>query len=285
MKTAFPHLRLRASYQNKFLSIAIGAIAIQTLSAAGQVLFFDDFSGPTLNPAWQASMPNAYLADPYFGTTHLATYIGAPNYSFQSLNGSSVLRMTDTLSPLQRRGWLSANIISAPGFRYEARFNTLNQSPTTSIDAFIEIGVMDAANLARYDIVSPFGGQYSTIRKFCAGGTFDNVFSEASYPYLNNTWYRLVLQGSPGQNIRASLCADDGTELIGTTLGNTAGAFTSGFRIFLSQAMGEPVNAAPSDVAVDYVQVTLIPEPGSAVLIACALVCWALRRKGSAKAA
>src|SRR5882672_2560216 len=65
----------------------------------GQVIFFDDFNGPTLDAQWQASLPNMHLAGP-LGGPQPATYLGAPTYSFQTLDGSSVLRMGATLDQL-----------------------------------------------------------------------------------------------------------------------------------------------------------------------------------------
>jgi len=96
--------------------------------------FLDDFSGPTLNPRWQASLPTMNEADPDAGLS--AAYIGAPNYSFQTLGSDSVLRLNNSMAPHQRVGWSTTDTYSG-AFRYEVRFNTLNQSGTTSIDSFL----------------------------------------------------------------------------------------------------------------------------------------------------
>jgi hypothetical protein len=249
-----------------------------TMAATG---FLDDFSGPTLNPRWQASLPTMNNADPDAGAS--AAYIGAPNYSFQTLGSDSVLRLNNSMAAHQRVGWSTADTYSG-AFRYEVRFNTLNQSGNTSIDSFLEIGIIDAANNSRYDITSPYGGAFSSSRRFAAGSSIDNSFSHTFFNYQNDTWYRMVLEGDPGQNIRASLLSDTGTELAGFNLAHTAGAYTSGYRLFLSQALGFPFPGSqfPVDVAVDYARLTLIPEPSSAALIVCGCGLFYLRRRRSA---
>ena len=233
-----------------FNGLLLGDVAFSTGASA---LFFDDFSGPVLNPTWQALLPNnaplaGYQAIP-------ETYVGAPNYAFQTLSTNSVLRMTNTLSPQTRCGWSSITKFSPTNFRYEARFNTLDQSAATSSDGFIEIWLIDAANMNRYDLVSPYGAGSAT-RQFCAGSSIDNAYTNSSFGYQNNTWYRLVLACDAAHNIRASLCSDDGTELIGRTFNHGVGAFPAGFRVALSQAMGVGVGPSPADVAVDYVKLT-----------------------------
>ena len=93
----------------------------------------------------------------------------------------------------------------------------------------------------RYDLVGPYGANSSANRQFCAGSSIDNVFTNRSFAYQNNTWYRLVLACGTDNNIRASLCSDDGTELIGQSFQHGADAFPSGFKIALSQAMASPL--------------------------------------------
>lgn len=265
--------------KSRTLCTLIAALApFATMAASG---FFDDFSGPVLNPRWQASLPTMNEADPNAGGP--ATYLGAPNYAFQTLGSDSVLRLSNSMGPHQMVGWSTTDTFSG-AFRYEVRFNTLNQSGNTSIDSFLQIGILDAANNSRYDITSPYGGVFSSSRRFAAGSSIDNAFNDTLFNYQNDTWYRLVLEGDPGQNLRASLLSDTGTELAAFNLGHTSDAYTSGYRLFLSQALGNPFpgSSFPVDVAVDYVQFTLVPEPSCAALIvfACGLVY--LRRRRSA---
>jgi len=271
----------RSILQNvKFLAAVAVVVIPLTVSATLQV-FFDDFGGPTLNPVWQASMPSASLAG--WGGAYIETYSGAPNYAFQTLGASSVLRLNNTISAQHRVGWTSGTSFSLQSFRYEVRFNTLNQSSATSIDAFFEIGLFDAANPSRYDIISPYGGDASATLIFTSGSSIDNSFQNQSFNYQNNTWYRLVLDAEPGQNIRVSLDDDSGNELVGRSLGHGADAFSSGFRISLSQAMGVPSQPWPADVAVDYALLTTVPEPGACSLIALGLVGFFVRRKQTQK--
>ena len=232
------------------------ATATLTVYLAPGVVFFDDFSGPTLNPIWQTNLPNAYSGSFPYGYSQVAQYIGAPNYDFESVGGASVLRMTNIMDSLQRCGWSSTTNFVTGDFRYEARFNTLIQSPTNSIDGFIEIWVINATNSNLYDIVSPFGGSYDGALSFFVGSTVDNNYTETPFSYANNTWYRIVLTGAPGQNIRASILDDNGNELIGQTLAHDSTAFGSGFKIALSQLIGDALSPYPVNVAVDYVKLT-----------------------------
>lgn len=227
-----------------------------TAHAQPTTLFFDDFSGPTLSAMWQADLPDAYCGSFPNGYASPALYQGAPNFSFQTVGTNSVIRLTNTLAPLQRVGWGSATNFIASDFRYEVRFNTLVQSSATSIDGFIEIWIINATNSSLYDIISPFGGWYDAAPYFFVGSTIDSSYTQTPISYSNNTWYRLVLQGAPGQNIRASMLTDDGTELIGATLSHGAAAYGSGFQIALSQVIGGAGSPYPVDVAVDYVKLT-----------------------------
>ena len=167
------------------------------------------------------------------------------------------------MSSLQRVGWSSVNNYTGTNFYYDARFNTLNQSQTTSIDAFFEIWIIDATNSSRYDIVSPFGGGYDSDPGFAVVSSIDNSYSRPSFLYQNNTWYHLVLQSAQGQNIRASIYDDNGNELIGTSLLHGPSAFGSGFKIALSQSLGTPGAQFPVDVAVDYVRLAAQLLPGA----------------------
>src|SRR5438093_9314787 len=159
--SAFRHVQARGSKISVCsVSLALPVIAALVTAvafilteprAAGQtVLFFDDFSGPTLDPVWQASLPDAPLGG---SPSPIETYTGAPNYTFDSLGGTSILRLDHTLDPQQRQGWSSTTNFTVPDFRYEMRFNTLGQSGY-SIDGFIELWILDAADPNRHDIVS-----------------------------------------------------------------------------------------------------------------------------------
>jgi hypothetical protein len=157
---------------------------------------------------------------------------------------------------LQRRGWSSSTNFLAANFRYEARFNSLYLSATSSIDGFIEIWIMNATNNNLYDIVSPFAGNTGASPYMFFGSSIDNHFGPGNFACANNTWYRLVLQCLPGQNIRASLCDDNERELIGYTFNHNGSVFGSGFKIVLSQAVGTSSVPYPMAVAADYISLT-----------------------------
>ena len=72
----------RINLTNIPLNVAKKAVALAVLSCAlastqAQVLFFDDFNGPTLDPAWQTGLSSMQVGA-FYGP---ATYIGAPTYS------------------------------------------------------------------------------------------------------------------------------------------------------------------------------------------------------------
>lgn len=228
-------------------------LAATISSRAATTLFSDNFKGPVLNPLWMASLPTVPVAK---GDYWPEAYTGAPNYVFTSFSNTPVLRMSTVLSPLQRAGWILNTNFSASDFRYEVRFNTLVQSATTSIDAFIEIWVLDASDPTRYDIVSPFGADWSGDFRFDAGSSISGIATDQSFQYQNNTWYRLVLHGATNENIRAAICDDEGNELIGYDLGHNTTAYPSGFTIGLSQAIDRPYTPEPTDVAVASAKVT-----------------------------
>ena len=227
-----------------------GDVAFSTGNAA---LFVDNFDGTGLNPMWQPSFPAVQSP----GGPPIETYTGAPNYTFSIFGTNTVLRLSNTLNPLERRGWSSGTIFRGQDFRYEVRFNTLTQGANTSIDGFIEIWILDAANSNRFDATSLNAGNLDgSSRQFYAGSSIDSSFNRLSFNFQNNTWYRLVLSAGPNQGVHAAVLSDLGTELAGLSFNHGVSAFPSGFKIGLSQRMGTPGRPSPVDVAVDSVTLT-----------------------------
>src|SRR5262245_45295817 len=103
------------------LALTLALVAARP-APAQVVLFFDDFDGSTLNLAFQASLPNGA---PQGDGTGSCTYLSAPNYSFGTVGGVSVLRLTNTLNSWQRVGWSTSTVFPVTDFRLEVRFNTL----------------------------------------------------------------------------------------------------------------------------------------------------------------
>jgi hypothetical protein len=169
--------------------------------------------------------------------------------------------MSNSLSDSQRVGWSLNTNFYVSDFRYETRFNTLVQSSGTSIDACIEIWILDATDASRYDIVSLFGGSYGSDRRFRAGSSISGTSSDQAFAFQDNNFYRLVLQGNSTNNLRASLCDDHGNELAGVDIGHNTAVFTAGFKIAISQGMDRPLGTYPSDVAVDYTLLTTTNMP------------------------
>jgi hypothetical protein len=228
-------------------------------------LFSDNFNGPQLNPLWAPNLPNVPVAQ-VSGTPE--TYSGAPSYQLQMLGSVPVLRMNTDLSNYQRVGWSLNTNFPTGDFRYEVRFNTLTQSSTSSVDAFIEVWVLDATNFYHYDLVSLFGNSYATQPTFEAASSISGFRNSQSAGYQNNHYYRLVLRGGPTQNIRASLCDDQDNELMGFDLGHNTTAYPAGFTIGLSQAVQYPITMAPTDVAIASATVTTTNSPHPATAVA-----------------
>ena len=256
-----------------FVGSTASSNAELTVSRPSPFLFFDDFSGPNLNPIWQTNLPSAWNGEvPAFPEP--TPYIGAPTFSFGLLNSNTVLSLDSVIGPEQRVGWSSSTVFQADSFRYEARFNTEFFSPTTSVDGILEIWIMNATNNNLYDLVSPFAQGGNFLFMFFSSGVDANYFNRDAYAFAENTWYRLALQGLPGQNIRASLCDDNDNELMGFTFNHDASAFGSGFKIVISQSVGEDVMQPFSTAsAVDYISLTsqfspvIIDQPQSQTVL------------------
>jgi hypothetical protein len=161
----------------------------------------------------------------------------------------------------ERRGWSSSTSFptDAP-ILYEARVNTLVQSLSTGFDELLELWLIDANDPNRYDIVALTAPGYDTVRYFAAGSTITDTGVDTPFLFTNNTWYRMVISGSRTQEVRASIYNDAGTvELIGVNFGHNLSAYTSGFKIGISQSMGFPNFVAPTDAALDFVSLTRTP--------------------------
>lgn len=266
--------------------LAAAALPFSARSANAQDYVFNDEFDGYLNPNWRASLPDYEHHNPDRGDGIFSSFVthwaGSPQIQFGTLDGASVLRLNQLMAPLTHNGLLTQNVYKMNSFRYEVRFNTLTQGPYStnpavnhSIDGFIEIGLFDSADPARYDVVSLFGNRFNLERTFQANsgidgsgngwhhplnedGTTDPIIRDGGvvFDYQDNTWYRLVLTGGAGQNISAFLESDSGQLLVAWVFAHDISGFPHGFRLSLSQYMGFPPQIFPVDVAVDYVRLT-----------------------------
>lgn len=260
-----PRLRGLSRLAATVLTLGSTVLLFNGTARSQTIYFLDKFSGPSLNPLWQTNLPSPAYLGSFCPSVQLANYVGAPMFTnFTSLGSNSVLAMTNLMGPLQRVGWSLNTNFSATDFRYEVRFNSLTQSSSTSIDAWLEIWVLSTSNPTNYDITSPYGGCFGGCPYFFTGSSIDSFYSTLNYAYEDNTWYRVVLEGAPGQTIRESICDDTGTELAGVNLQHGADAFSSGFTIALSQAIGCSGVPYPDQVAVNY---ALLTSSGPAPII------------------
>ena len=200
-----------------------------------RTLFFDDFNEGVLRNTYKelSSATN-----------------GSPEYSFEVLDDSSVIRLKNRLRDYQVIGWEISDVFNASPIRVEIRFNTLRQSLTTSIDGFLEVRLI-AADYSNYYVITMFAGNWGQ----------DWEFTGIPIDLKNNTWYRLVIAGTQGQKYRASLYDDLlETELVGKDLVEIdTDFFEAGMRIGISQGMGAPEGEYPVDVAIDWIRITTYP--------------------------
>jgi hypothetical protein len=230
-------------------------------------LFVDNFDGPSLNPDWQAFLPDA----PYRYLSVPAVYLGASNHTFDTLDSSSVIRLHNILDNTQRRGWSSSTVFAADApIVYEARFNTMVQSAETGIDELLELWLLDADNPERHDLVALSTPGYGVGRIFTAGSSITGQGLDTFFEFSNNTWYRMVIRGSQTEEVTASIYDDARTtELISIGFGHDLSAYPAGFRIGISQSMGFPDAPYPTDAAVDWVRLSGHPQPATVVIGTC----------------
>ena len=246
---------------------ALLALALSTPALSATQLYFDDFD--TLpGDAYQTALPTAPWRYQALGAT--ATYVGPSQASLQRLDGASVLRLRDLIGNEQRKGWSTKDVFDVSrGLRLEARFNTMRQSPTTGIDELLEIWFIDAHDPQRFDFVGLSTPNFGRDRIFTSMSSPNLDGLDTHFDFQSDTWYRMVLEGSPSGNVRASILADDGhTRLISTDLGHTLADYASGVRLGFGQSMGQPGSPFPTDSTLDYLRLAAapIPEPGSVAL-------------------
>lgn len=143
-----------------------------------------------------------------------------------------MINLHNELNNAQRVGWSTVSSFAAASpILYEARFNTLTPSASKGIDELLEIWLLDPKNLNRYDEVGLSAPNFGSGHVFTAMSSITGSGLDTNFSFANNTWYRMVITGSPNQDVRASIYADDGTtELIGVDLGHTLASYGSGIK-------------------------------------------------------
>ncbi len=239
------------------------AVTFLVVSAQGATLFQDQFSGPRLSSYWKTTAP---------ATLGMATYVQPSKPSFSKLNGDSVLLLHNSLNDDQYTGYIGSSVYKLTAFSLEIRFNTEMLSPSTSVDGFISLAMLDGANNTSYAAVLPFAGLFANPagQTFQFGGsgipnersltsiagTTSTGSSENYFVVSNNTWYRLVLAGSKTNEVEGCLFNDNGSIKYCFGLGFTLSDLPNGFKIGLFQFMGTPGQSSPSAVAIDYVRLS-----------------------------
>jgi hypothetical protein len=227
---------------------------------APESLYNEDFSGPSLNNIFQEGLPNSVYRP---NSSARASYAGAPFYAFQNWDGASFLRLYNRLDDTQRKGWSTSRVFN-PGnraFRLELRFNPFTQSRDRGIDQLLEVWLLDSDNQHKHIRATVFSDGYGANRKFAYTNTLISKGQESGFGFENNKWYRLVITGSPNQIIKAAIYDDSGTrELVSLPVGSNLRAFPNGFRLGISQSVGFPGGRYPTDVGIDWIQLTAWSE-------------------------
>ena len=140
--------------------------------------------------------------------------------------------------------------------------------PTPALTVLSSFGFWTPETQTASNVVALFGGDYSTSFRFLLQSTIDNTLRTPKFGYLNNTWYRLVITGSPGADLSASVCDDQGAVLINRLFAHDTSAFPSGFKIGLSEGMGTPDAVYPQEVAVDFAVLSTASDNGPQLVTA-----------------
>jgi len=216
-------------------------------------IFFDDFNEASISlQNYKPLLPDSIFRR---GSDN-AKYVGTLNSSFERLGEYSVLRLKNNLSDAQRRGWSTIKnfTVETSTIRIELRFNTMIQSRLTGIDQLIELWILDAHDLNRYDKATVFSWEYGKRRMFVANSTISNYGVEAPFSFKDNTWYRLIITGSAIQSVRASVYEENGANEVSIDLKHTLSSYKNNFKIGISQSMGHPEGNYPTDVAIDWIK-------------------------------
>jgi hypothetical protein len=216
-------------------------------------LFLDDFNR-RIDPGWSGPLPTTSNSYP----SALFSYVGPPDHRFEPIESANVIRLTNSLSRYERRGWSTTATFTSTDFRCETRF--FLESAERAKGGFIELWLLDARDSDRFDFTSLFTGFSAAPVTFGAAASLSNERNGFGwFSSQRNTFYRLVLEGSSSRNIRAALLSDAGEEIFSHAFQHTVAAFPEGFRIGLSQSMIpviDPPEPRPTEVAIDFVHLT-----------------------------
>lgn len=256
-KAGVPNVRSSTTNVKAPSLLPTRAPAPSAQTRAPGLLFSEEFNGPPLNKVFQSGLPDAVFRP---NNNAFASYEGAPSYSFETWSGGAkYLRLNNSLNNTQRKGWRTSEAYN-PGdraFRLELRFNPRTQASDKGIDQLLEVWLIDANSQHKHIRVTVFSDGYGANRLFAYTNTLISKGEERGFGFEDNKWYRLVITGSPNENIKAAILDDAGTrELVSLITGSRSNAFPNGFRLGLSQSVGYPGGRYPTDVAIDWIRLT-----------------------------
>jgi hypothetical protein len=191
-------------------------------------------------------------AFPTVGRVSSLTYVGLPDFTFETVDGAQVLHLTNLMEPHSRCGMVSSLTLAGSTGEVEARVNTLVQDSQT-IDGLFELWLVNPEDFDKYVAIVFHSGSYSQQRMVICFSSEEAMYEE-ELGYENNTWYLLRITATP-TILRLSVWDDTGTTaLFAHDMGHTLAALGDGFMIGIAQHMDSPDGAYTADSAVDYVE-------------------------------
>ena len=227
-----------------YLALAC-ALACTNTAAMAEWSFIESFDGGFDN-AWGDSP-----ALPSVGLAASSVFIGAPNFSFETVDGAQVLRLTNLLNPASRCGLVSTHTLEGSLGEVEARVNTLVQNRQI-IDGLFELWLVNPEDPGKYVSIMFHSGSYSVQRMVLCFSSEDGIYTE-ELGYENNTWYLFRISAT-STVLRVSIWDGTGTTMLfAHDMSHTLSTLGDSFRIAIAQNMDSPDRAYTADSAVDHV--------------------------------
>ena len=223
------------------------ALACTNTAAMAEWSFIESFDG---------GFDNAWGESPALPTVSYAAslvFIGAPDYSFETVDGAQVLRLTNQLNPASRCGLVSIHTLEGSLGEVEARVNTLVQNRQI-IDGLFELWLVNPEDPGKYVSIMFHSGSYSAQRMVLCFSSEDGMYVE-EIGYENNTWYLFRISAT-STVLRVSIWDDTGTAMLfAHDMSHTLSTLGDSFRIAIAQHMDSPDGTYTADSAVDHVVV------------------------------
>lgn len=220
--------------------------------SAASAQFFEGFDGSSEN-AW-GTFPFAPV------TSNDGPFIffdGFPQGTFTTVDGEGVFLMSNTLEQLHYVGMSPDSLVlDGSEDRIELRFNTMaTASQASSGPITLRVASPGGPKVS----IGLFVGSAPSSRRIRSGSTIDDDLTTSTSNWTQNTWYRLVFDGT-GPLLRAMVLRDDGTTLFLREFTHTFGNMQqigggSALYVVVTQDAFTPQTPITPAVAIDWVRV------------------------------